>query len=547
MPSIALTPIVAHSHRHSHGPHRHQGEKLELSPDARSLRVRGREEEVSMDDVLAIAFVLMRDVLPKDVTAFFRFNMYAEKSRDRVLSQVLIVKRAASLELTAWMSWMRIVLGLLPLFLLVSMLIGPLSAAIGTFCILRMSDVIVATFQERCNVPKPELMYWFNVVAALAVFLFFAVWIGILISWLPSLALSGLTVALLFRQFHQDPDGFLQWRLHEYPTPKLTYPIEVFYDQDDMHAMFTFRNAIFKHHRARVALVSTGSYIVEALCSMILPSPVYNSPRMRSALHYFLGYFMPVIFAFKFAFIVYPLTLHSWLSYFWKDAVIGFVGVLLTFVLSIFQFILHGIYLLFGGDNGPFVVFTYISNNTSLWWAYFMHSVGFVLSIDEGLVYFRTKTREFVTIFSPLIAMGTQAFNALVTGPFKFVIELIVRTVNANANLGNLWAQFHRLKYFLKHGRAQDPMTPSRADDSIMSVTPGTETTLESPPDTDRAQFNASPTSTLRKRSRLNVVETAPTEDFLPQAQLGPVARTSSTPPAQSTIYHDGAVSKKND
>ena len=447
--------------------------------------------------------------------------MFAEKSRDKVVTQVLVVKRASSLELDAWMSWMRIVLGLMPMFLLVSMLLGPLTTALITALLLKYSDRITAAVHDRFHVAPKEQIYLFNVVAGLCISVFGLVWLAILFSGVLSLSLTVVLGVGLYMRYEKSPVTFMQLRLHEYPTPKPTYPIEVYYTQDEMPALFEFRNRIFKQHRARVALVSTGSYLVEAFFSMILPSPLYNSPRMRQLLHYFLGYFMPLIFTLKFGLYLYPLIQHSWLSYFWKDSIIEGLGLVVAFLLSILQRVLFFVYTLFGGDQGPLVLFSNLIDSLSHSFVYFSRSIGFALSIDEGLVYFRAKTREFMSLAAPLADLVTRA-SAAVAVPFRFFVDFVTRTTNANASLARAWNNKRMLEQLI----SPEPATPAHLDDSALVDTPEAlllEDADATPIQTLRQVSNASPTN-LRKRSRLNIVETA----SLPEAFSDPSFAASS-------------------
>ncbi len=108
--------------------------------------------------------------------------MFAEKSRTKVATQVLIVKRAASLDYASWISWIRIVFGLLPMFLLVSMLLGPLSTACITALLFRYAAALISAATERFGVSRAQMEYWFNVAAAGSIFLFVVVWSYILLS-----------------------------------------------------------------------------------------------------------------------------------------------------------------------------------------------------------------------------------------------------------------------------------------------------------------------------------------------------------------------------
>lgn len=473
-------PTIAKSHKsRSVAPK----EKLWMSDDGRNMHAR-HYGDVNVADVLAIAF-----------------NVFAEKSRDKIITQVLIVKRASSLEFSVWVSWVRIVFGLLPLFLLVSMVFGPLSTAAATFLILKYSDSISRLIQERFNIPASHIIYWFNVTAGIAMFAFPCIWMAILISGPIATAAAVVIAATLYMQCTRNPDTFLQWRLHDYPTPKPTYPIEVYYDQEEMVSMLTFRNKVFAHHRDRVALVSTGSYLVEAFCSMIMPSPMYNSPRMRRLLNYFLGYFMPVIFALKFALYLYPLTLHSWLSYFWKDTIIGAVGILGSFLLSILHRVLMVLYGIVGGDQGPLSFLAHVADSFTYVFMYFSSSLGFALRIDEGLTYFRTKMREFMALASPLVELLSRAFQASVSGPLRIFVDFVTRTTSANASLANAWNKKRMLQQMI----SGVPATPISRGDASMT----TPTTLRTP-DTPVSSFRAPESPTVHKKpaSRLRVVET---------------------------------------
>lgn len=460
-----------------------------------------------MSDVLAIAF-----------------NVFAEKARERVTTQVIIVKRASSLEFSAWISWIRIVFGLLPTFLLFSMVFGPLSTAIATAALLHYSIAIAEAIQARFNVPREDIVYWYNVVAVSGIFIFVLVWTAILISSAVTLMVSLALIGGMYLLFSHSPSTFLQWRLHDYPTPKLTYPIEVYYDQSEIKYMLSFRDKVFQHHRDKVALVSTGSYLVEAFCSMIMPSPLYNSPRMRRMLHYFLGYLMPLIFALKFVWFIYPLIQHSWLGYFWKDTIIGAVGMLISFLVSFLQWILTRIYNILGGDSGPLSILFYLENTMTFIAATAKTSIGYALFLDERLVYIRTKMRDFASLLSPLTNMIAKTFQAGVSGPTRFFIDMVTRTTNANASLARAWDNKRKLQKLIT------PSTPtsSRLDESFSSEIGSPHESLPIP---------RQPSDGF-KPSRLQVMQSAslPSGDLQSQHSLPSDAQTSSLPEAYTSL-----------
>eukprot|EP00042_Codosiga_hollandica_P037587 m.298120 g.298120 ORF g.298120 m.298120 type:complete len:597 (-) comp55174_c0_seq7:67-1857(-) len=445
------------------------------------------ETRTKMSDVLSISF-----------------NVMAEKANTQVRSQVLVVRRASSLNFSDWVSWMRIVLGYLPLFLLTSMVFGPLSTLLLLMQVPRFASFMSTSLQKRADISRETLVYWLNVVVASAWFVFVVLWSYLLLHVSVPLV-EMVALGFLGQYFYkQNPATFLQWRLHDYPVPTATYPIEIMYEQHEIMQMLHLRDRLIQVAVDKISFVSTGSYLSEGFFSMILPSPLYNSHRARTVLHYFLGYVMPFFFAVKFAFFLNPYIKHSWLGYFWKDTLVSTLSIGVDFLVAIPVFFIRMIYALLGGSTGPFVVFEYLVDNSGTQVDFLQRRLGSVfgvaLSIDETLTYVKSKTQALSVIIIPFLSFVIDALQMKFGTGFKHFLDLVSRLTVANASLARIW---HRTRAWLDLLGPQQipPNTPPR-----VRIIPHDSTPIVFTPAAPRAapteDSEERPPTRLHRRSR---------------------------------------------
>eukprot|EP00039_Didymoeca_costata_P004062 m.71130 g.71130 ORF g.71130 m.71130 type:complete len:625 (+) comp12215_c0_seq2:481-2355(+) len=391
-----------------------------------------------LDDSAMLSSNLPQELILKDGVIVkysdivgLQITVYAE-GRIRSAGKMHIVTRSKSLSRLEWWSCFRLLVNALCIVLVLSQFVGPIttiaSLAFITF-IPKTQDWKSICIQEFGSLDK-ALMYITKTS--------FCCFLWIVSTWLIPFFVGGWLLRLIFLVscgvvvwFKLDK-ALIYWpRLDMDQTwrfPKPQYPIILDYEQQEISEMLQLRESLLKCPlwRKKTRDVSMGSYWVESIASTLLHREIYNSREARRTLHYFLTYFLPVIFTFQVFGLIRP-----WLI----SGQVFFVSRLRRDSLVLLGNYIVGIWK----PYTPQILVDAIS--TVLMPLYytsaFLEMLGrWLTPFDEAIIYARAKLQPFISLTTPIwnLMRPLVSVVAEVIVGMQNALLVIVKLVTAWAN-----------------------------------------------------------------------------------------------------------------
>eukprot|EP00045_Choanoeca_perplexa_P018211 m.282373 g.282373 ORF g.282373 m.282373 type:complete len:429 (+) comp17747_c1_seq6:284-1570(+) len=272
-------------------------------------QVKGKLDVVSKGDVIALNYLdddgNTGTLLPQELCAI-SIVIYSEPHRKDIEGQIMLVKRAHSLSRTEWATWVRTFFLCLSNYFFLTLLVGPITAALLLFVVIAFRKDIDAWILSEFEMEHDTL------VESKAWTGFFGLWINVMLPafahgygafafWLVVSALAMLLFSKPILSLFTVPEHF------RYIQP--TYPVVIsFRSQARMPELLSTRAKLVAAPRLvkKISHLSVGSYWAETVMSVLVYHDVYNSRRARRLMHTFLTYVLPMIFAFQLLYTLWP-------------------------------------------------------------------------------------------------------------------------------------------------------------------------------------------------------------------------------------------------
>ena len=274
---------------------------------------------------------------------------------------------------------LRLVFFSLSIYLALSLVLGPITAAI-------VSAIGLVTWRRKLE-GNPEIeekqLRRISNFGFMCFFVVLTYWSGYLSR--PLLARAAIAVvgaALTYWGQLRKLELTADFRM-----PEPTYPVAISYLQPEISSMLGLRTSLLEKERFREKMqkVSIGSYYMETICSVLLYHDVYNDVRVRYFAYLFFNYLLPVVFLVQSLVLVSP-----WLNRF-ASAIRSDVGVQVVSSVEIVM---------------PEVVsnmVAWISTPFAVAATWFSASIQFLIPFDEAFVYLRNRMSFLSTLVSPFI------------------------------------------------------------------------------------------------------------------------------------------------
>jgi hypothetical protein len=241
--------------------------------------------------------------IPLDELLGISFEMFAEKMRDDVYAQIVLVRKRETYRLSHWLRWSVLILMTFAVWGMAYLMVGTISAMVALLWWFACG--IYNYLQNDKNLPGYMVMCGCFAVpwCCCAVLLHFKEYEYILlVSTTCTVLITGILYTILakrpaYRALFPDAEQTSlaqDVRLQLPLPPGITWPVVVRFHPQDFPAMFRLRAALVAEPKTRayVAEVWVGNQWAEGFLTLI-PSPFYNSRRLRWVLHVVLDFVVP--------------------------------------------------------------------------------------------------------------------------------------------------------------------------------------------------------------------------------------------------------------
>eukprot|EP00054_Salpingoeca_dolichothecata_P026153 m.185801 g.185801 ORF g.185801 m.185801 type:complete len:572 (+) comp25571_c0_seq1:652-2367(+) len=376
-----------------------------------------------------------KNIFTVDDVVGISIDIFAEPTRRIPEGQVLVVKRGTSLSREEWIAWFKLIFHLLVTYLVVTQFLGPISAACVLVGLAIFSPELRQYAEKELFLKSQDVIRYFSKLGVYSFFWLLCTWIAPRYGWLTFFTCTFFSGLLLYFKAETLSDWFAISADKTWRRPSATYPLVVKYDVDELPEMLRLREELLSCDpwRRKMQYISVGAYWVEALCSMALPTDVYNNPNARFLSYIFFSYFLPLIFTVQVVGIIGPRVLRYHLHL--LMLVRADVGVrIVRFITAVIEWELPEIvFSLWHLLMTPFAVVYSWTNTLSDW----------LLPFDEGLVYVKAKLEHLKFVLQPfsalinLVLQLVRGVGMLFGGPVAQVVRFISSWATRLRNVNN--------------------------------------------------------------------------------------------------------------